>query len=137
MVHAILTFSKLLKEAKTSSAATWQIENIKQSNDWCIYIETELASLEEQQRQDHFQFAQQKADSPLPSLDQLLQASHCFFQSLLQNPYISNSLYLYVVRNYRFLTPTDKEILVKDLVELAQVSVSKNILRDILKEWEQ
>lgn len=134
LVNAILTFAKLLKEAQTPSVATWQPHFIKQSTDWCLFIETELTLLPDEECEQLLTLTQQQTKDPLPSTNDLLDALHVFFKLLLQNIYMSNALYFHVLKNYRFLTIQENDVLVKDMASLAHETSSKNILKDMLED---
>ncbi|KAG0746142.1 hypothetical protein G6F16_007028 [Rhizopus arrhizus] len=121
-------------KAKTPSVATWQPHFITQCIDWCVYIETELALLSEQECEQILALTQQQTLDTIPTLTELLDALHCFFQLLLQNTFLSNSLYFYIMKNYQFLTIPENDILVKDLTNLAQEAATKNILKEMLDE---
>lgn len=113
LVNAILTFNQLLKEARQPNVASWQPLFITQCTDWCIFIETELASLSNEERQNIRTRAQQDTKDILPSINQLLDAHHYFFKVLLRNVFLSNDTYLYIMKNYRFLNQPEQDVLMK------------------------
>lgn len=113
LVTAIVTFADVLQQAKTPCVATWKPFFITTCTDWCIYIETELSVQTEKECLQLCQLAQTKSKPPIPPLSDLLDAMHVFFHTLLENVYTSNSLYLYIMKNYRFLPIPKKDILIK------------------------
>ncbi|KAG2207202.1 hypothetical protein INT47_012255 [Mucor saturninus] len=134
LVTAIVTFTELLQQAKSPCVATWRPFFITTCSDWCIYIETELAVQTEEESVHLCQQAQSKSKLPIPPLSILLDALHVFFHTLLENIYTSNNLYLHIMKNYRFLTIPEKDILTQDLSQLASEAATQNILLDMLDE---
>lgn len=113
LVTTIITFTELLKQAKSPCVATWKPFFITTCTDWCLYIETELSVLSQEECTQVYQLAQEKSKLPIPPLSELLDALHVFFHTMLENVFTSNSLYLYIMKNYRFLTIPEKDILIQ------------------------
>lgn len=114
LVLTIIDYANLLKQAKTPCVATWKPFFITTCVDWCLLVETELAILSTEECEHVCQLAkEQSGGGDIPPLNDLLDALHVFFLTLLQNTYTSNSLYLHLMKNYQFLTIPDKDILTK------------------------
>ncbi|EPB86906.1 hypothetical protein HMPREF1544_06332 [Mucor circinelloides 1006PhL] len=135
LVNTIISFTELLNQSKSDAVKNWDIDFIQKSADQCVFIETELSLLQLQECAHLQAKAHDQSGLDIPSVHTLFNALHEFFKTLLQSVFLSNDVYLYVMRNYRFLTePDENEILLKDLTELAQKSATDNILRDMLDE---
>jgi hypothetical protein len=104
IVKMVVSYTELLSQINAEQVARWTIDFIAKCKDWCIYIETELGSLEEEICRVIRRKAQEQSKHAIPALSQLLEASHYFFYQLLQSVYLQNDLYLYIMKNYQFLT---------------------------------
>lgn len=111
LVTTIITLTELLDQAKSPCVATWKPFFITTCTDWCVYIETELSILSDEECLSVCQLAQTKCKLPIPPLSDLLDALHVFFHTLLENIFTSNSLYLHIMKNYQFLTIPQDDIL--------------------------
>ncbi|KAL9556310.1 hypothetical protein MBANPS3_001929 [Mucor bainieri] len=135
LVNTVVSYAELLNQSKSDAVKNWDVDFIQRSVDQCVFIETELSLLQSQECADVQATAHRQSSLDIPSVQTLLNALHKFFKTLLQNVYLDNDVYLYILRHYRFLTKLDEdEILLKDLTELAQKSATENILRDMLDE---
>ncbi|KAI7899989.1 uncharacterized protein BX663DRAFT_554440 [Cokeromyces recurvatus] len=136
LVKTIIEYTNLLKTTKTKDISNWNVEFIKQCTNWCIYLETELSVLTEEERERIRQLAvASKEQEEIPSISVLLNAMHEFYYLLIQSIFLSNSVYLYVMKHYRFLTNTkETDILSKDLTQLSRKAATHNVLGQILKE---
>jgi hypothetical protein len=119
LVNTIITFTQLLTEAKTPCVATWKPFFMSTCTDWCLYIETELALLSEAETERVIKLAHEKSQLEIPPSSVLLDALHTFFHTLIENVYTSNSLYLYIMKNYQFLTmPEGKDIILQKVIKV-------------------
>ncbi|KAL0145133.1 hypothetical protein V8B55DRAFT_1458787 [Mucor lusitanicus] len=135
LVNTVVSYAELLNQSKSDAVKNWDVGFIQGSVDQCVFIETELGLLPLQECADVQTTAHHQSGLDIPSVHTLLNALHEFFRALLQNVFLSNDVYLYVLRHYRFLTkPDETDILLKDLTELARKSATDNILRDMLDE---
>ncbi|KAI8643114.1 hypothetical protein BD408DRAFT_431675 [Parasitella parasitica] len=135
LLKTIISFTELLEQSKLDVVKNWDVEFIQKSADRCVYIETELSLLQPQECRELQDRAHHQSGYIIPSADELSHALHRFFKELLQNVFLSNDLYLYIIKNYRFLSlPDEQDILLKDLTELAQKVAASNILHDMLEE---
>lgn len=119
LVNTIITYAELLSQSKTPCVATWKPFFISTCTDWCLYIETELAVLSNEETNYVLQLVQKKKGlHEIPPLSVLLDALHTLFYTLIQNVYLSNTFYLYLMKNYRFLTmPEENDILQKVILD--------------------
>lgn len=116
LVNIIISFTELLDQSKTDAVKNWDIEFIQKSVDRCIFVETELSLLQPQECENLRSRAHHQSGYNIPLLNELLDALHEFFRELLQNVFLSNDLYLYIMKNYRFLTmPEEDDMLSKVL----------------------
>lgn len=116
LVNTVISFTELLDQSKTDVVKNWDIEFIQKSVDRCIFIETELSLLQPQECENIQSIAQHQSEYKIPPLNELLDALHEFFKELLQNVFLSNDLYLYIMKNYRFLAmPEENDMLSKVL----------------------
>lgn len=111
IVRTIVSYTELLNQVNTEKAAYWTVDFIANCKDWCIYIETELASMDEEICEVIRKSAQQNSEIEIPNLSQLLDATHHLFYKLLQSVYLQNEVYLFIMTNYRFLTFSQADIL--------------------------
>ncbi|CAO3612664.1 unnamed protein product [Cunninghamella blakesleeana] len=103
-------------------------------------IESELAILSNQDIQQCQTRAQQTLTTEwqlsLPPLTTLLDALHQLYLCLIQNIYLSQEVYSYLLSTYQFLNASDSSIrenLTQDLTILANNSATYNILYDMEK----
>ncbi|KAI8083639.1 hypothetical protein BDF21DRAFT_492567 [Thamnidium elegans] len=134
LVTNIINYIELLNLSKTPCVAVWRPFFITKCIDWCLSIETELSVLSSEECLQVCRQAEENCKQPVPSVSQLLDALHFFFYTLLKNQFLSNSLYLHIIKNYRFLTIPDEDILIKDISELSTNAATDNILHDIIHE---
>ncbi|KAI8994946.1 hypothetical protein BDB01DRAFT_902610 [Pilobolus umbonatus] len=134
LIHTIITYTKLLKQSDTPSVATWQPAFIERCIDWCVFIESELTVLKEDEVAYVLQRAKDQSPLPIPPLSTLLDALHSLFKLLLQNVYMSHTLYLYILEHYQFLTHPESDILIKDLTSISRKIATENILKLMLDE---
>jgi hypothetical protein len=113
IVEMIISYTELLDQISTAEVALWTVDFIAKCKDWCICIETELGSMDQETSQAIRKKAQEKAKHTIPVLSQLLEATHHFFYQLLQSIYLPNDVYLFIMKNYQFLTSPQVDTLTK------------------------
>lgn len=113
LVKSIVNYIELLNLAKTPCVAVWRPFFITKCIDWCLFIETELSILTNEECLQVCQLVEERVNQPVPPISQLLDALHFFFYTLLKNVFLSNSLYLHIMNHYHFLTIPDPDILIK------------------------
>ncbi|KAI8969057.1 hypothetical protein BDF20DRAFT_892996 [Mycotypha africana] len=132
---AVGNYSTVVHMAKTDQVAVWDVEFIKECMHWCIFIETEMSVLTEEQREATIKRAKRHhLHTDMATPEQLLDALHHFFYLLLDNTHLNNQVYLFIIKNYQFLNKPDQQGLCKDLTDLARQSATTNILEAILRE---
>ncbi|KAI8352528.1 hypothetical protein BD560DRAFT_408899 [Blakeslea trispora] len=136
LIDTIVNYTTLLNQCTSNKVASWTPEFIRECTDWCVYLETELAVLEEDVCEDLLRSAQAKTSLDIPSRTHLLDALHQFFYSLLNNPHLPNQVYLYLLKHYQFLTIPQKDLLLHDLAQLSTQAATEAVLLDIVRELE-
>lgn len=111
--NIIIKYVELLKLSKTSEASHWTIEFIQQCKDWCILVEVELSTLDTQDREQCLNSVRNQLETNVPTLDELLDAQHYFYKTLLESKYLNNQVYYYVLSHYEFLSCSEKDVLQK------------------------
>jgi hypothetical protein len=132
----ICYYAELLTQAQTPHVATWNSFFIKKCSEWCLSMEAELLLLSNEECESVREQAHQKTKSTIPPLDQLLDSMHVFFKTLLDNMFTSNNLYLYIMKNYHFLSVPEETVLMDDMVELSNNAATQNILATMLETLE-
>ncbi|KAF7723521.1 hypothetical protein EC973_001896 [Apophysomyces ossiformis] len=147
LVEAVVKYSHLLHEASSPHVAEWSPHFLDQCAEWCLAVESELMALPTDMREACRELAEQEQQQkeqavpvpvsvpvPVPSLPFLLDALHYFYKTLLQNIYLSNDLYCYILKNYQFFgSTTRQEALVKDMTEMAHDAALQNVLHDMTR----
>lgn len=114
LVNTVVSYAELLNQSKSDAVKNWDVDFVQRSVDQCVFIETEFSLLQLQECANVQATAHQQSGLNIPSAHILLDALHEFFKTLLQNVFLSNDVYLYLLRHYRFLVkPDENEILLK------------------------
>ncbi|KAI9499604.1 hypothetical protein BDB00DRAFT_924278 [Zychaea mexicana] len=132
LVTAIATYSQILEEAMTPRVATWKPFFIERCTQWCMYIETELLALSDQECDEHRQAAETQCDNArVPELPELLDAEHQLNSRLIKNIYLSNEMYWTVISTYEFLalaSSSRQETLIQDVAQNAHEAATIDVL---------
>lgn len=124
LAHHVARYCDLLADAATDNVKTWNDTVVQQSLKWSLFIECELAALNDQEVQAvRTQAANISNHVSQVTNETLMDAHHSLYQTLLTNPYLCNELFWQIMRSYRFLNRPEETC--QDTV--LQVSNSGNV----------
>lgn len=103
LCYAISDYSQLLAEAATPRVEDWPSFVLNNCAKYCLYIETELLTLSEEEAETCRVKAASLCKSPIPSLDDLRHALRYLYLTLINNVYLPNELYWMICSTYEFL----------------------------------
>ncbi|KAI8330986.1 hypothetical protein BC941DRAFT_475157 [Chlamydoabsidia padenii] len=138
LVSSLVNYTRVLLEARSPRIAHWDVCFVDSCAEWCVYVETELSLLSENDLVTCQQQAQTQLDVEdlvLPSVSVLLDAWHQFYMTLIFNIHVSQDLYKYLLSTYLFVTggTSARENVVKDLTMMARDVATCNALKEMEK----
>ncbi|KAI8066338.1 hypothetical protein BC940DRAFT_334207 [Gongronella butleri] len=138
LVSAVTRIACVLHEAASPRISSWQPQFIDTCTAWCMIVEGELLALSDEAIERVRMAAKQQLqathpDVPLPSAENLIDAQHVLYQTLISNNHISDALYTHLSQTYEFLTSYDDgpENFLKDVVHMAQSATTCAVLEEV------
>lgn len=104
--YAISDYSQLLVAAATPQVEDWPCFILDNCAKYCLYIETELLTLSNDEAELCRAKAADLCKISIPALDELRNALRRFYLTLLNNTYLPSELYWKVCSTYVFLDVT-------------------------------
>ncbi|KAI7864074.1 hypothetical protein BDF14DRAFT_1272848 [Spinellus fusiger] len=102
LISAIVNYSRVIEEASSPRVASWHPVFLDHCLAWCLYIETELAVLPTEKREQCYQQAGERWLC-VPPLAQLFNARYSLYEVLISNSWVSHDLFIFITKTYASL----------------------------------